>query len=77
MRPLKQNQQRLERKWYCCQIDSKHSAWKDCLVDYKKAGTAFYSSVAEENQTNQRVLFSTTAKLAKSRSCVLGQINCS
>ncbi|XP_061567232.1 uncharacterized protein LOC133421597 [Cololabis saira] len=74
IRMLKQNVRKMERKWYSCRSVDSHREWKDILIVYKKAirkaRTAYYSTLIEDNKSNPRFLFSTVARLTKSHNSV-------
>ena len=71
---LKQTARKMERKWRSSNLEESQLVCKDSLLTYKKAlrkaGTAYYSSVIDENKNNPRFLFSTVARLTKSPSSV-------
>ncbi|XP_061590906.1 uncharacterized protein LOC133456448 [Cololabis saira] len=74
IRMLKQSVRKIERKWHSCKSVDFYREWKDILIVYKKAirkaRTAYYSTLIEDNKSNPRFLFSTVARLTKSHSSV-------
>jgi len=74
LRALKQTARKQERQWRSSSLEESQLVWKDSSITYKKAlrkaTTAYYSSLIEENKNNPRFLFSTVARLTKSPSSV-------
>lgn len=74
VRKLKQNVQKLERKWRSSKLIESRSIWQDSLRLYRKAlrtaRAAYYSKLIEDNKHNPRFLFSTVARLTESHSAI-------
>ena len=74
LRALKQTARKLERQWCSSNLEESQLIWKDSIQKHKKAlrkaRTAYYSSLIEQNKKNPRSLFSTVARLTKSQSSV-------
>jgi len=60
----------LERKWRSSNLEESQLVWKDSLITFEKARTAYYSSLIEESKNNPRFLFRTVPRLTKSQSSV-------
>uniref|UniRef100_A0AAY4DRN7 Reverse transcriptase domain-containing protein n=1 Tax=Denticeps clupeoides TaxID=299321 RepID=A0AAY4DRN7_9TELE len=70
-RSLKKTARKLERKWRQSKLNIFRIAWKESLLNYKKALSAarstYLSSLIDKNKNNPGFLFKTIAKLTRNK----------